>query len=51
MLVTGLNPHISYEKAAKIFLTAGAIAEIARQTLRNDFHSINREDVAIGVPW
>ena len=51
MLVTALNPHIGYEKAAKITLTAGAIAEIARQTLRNDFRSINREDVAIGVQW
>ena len=51
MLVTALNPHIGYEKAAKISLTAGAIAEIARQTLRNNFRSINREDVAIGVPW
>jgi fumarate hydratase class II len=51
MLVTALNPHIGYEKAAKISPTAGAIAEIARQTLRNDFRSINREDVAIGGPW
>jgi len=64
MLVTALNLHIGYEKSAKISLTAyhedvtltgvelaGAIAEIARQTLRNDFCSINREDVAIGVPW
>jgi fumarate hydratase class II len=51
MLVTALNPHIGYEKAAKISLTAGAIAEIARQTLKNDFRSINPEDVAIGVPW
>ena len=44
MSVTALNPHIGYEKAAKISLTAGAIAG-------NDFRSINREDVAIGVPW
>jgi fumarate hydratase class II len=51
MLVTTLNPHIGYEKAAKISLTAGAITEISRQTLRNDFCSINREDVAIGIPW
>jgi fumarate hydratase class II len=46
-----LNPHISYGKAAKISLTAGAIAGIARKTLRNDFRSINREDVTIEVPW
>ena len=49
MLVTALSPHIGYEKAAKISLTVGAIAAIARQTLRNDFRFINREDEAIGV--
>jgi fumarate hydratase class II len=51
MLVTSLNPHIGYEKAAKISLTAGAIAEIARQTLRNDFRSIHPEDAESGVRW
>ncbi len=57
MLVTALNLHIGYEKSAKISLTAyhedvtltgvelaGAIAEIARQTLRNHFRSIHPED-------
>jgi fumarate hydratase class II len=48
MLVTALNPHIGYEKAAKISLTSGALAEIARQTLRDDFRSINWGDAAIG---
>ena len=47
MLVTGLNPHIGYEKAAKISLAAGAIAEVARQALKIGFRSINREDMAI----
>jgi fumarate hydratase class II len=51
MLVTELNPHIGYEKAAKISLPAGAIAEIARQTLRNDFRSIHPEDAESGVRW
>ncbi len=64
MLVTELNPHIGYEKAAKISLAAyhedvtltgvelaGAIAEIARQTLRNDFRSIHPEDAESGVRW
>ena len=51
MLVTELNPHIGYEKAAKISLTAGAIAEIARQTLRNDFRSIHPEDAESGGRW
>jgi len=64
VLVTALNLHISYEKSAKISLTAyhedvtltgvelaGAIAEIARQTLRNDFRSIHPEDAESGVRW
>jgi len=64
MLVTELNPHIGYEKAAKISLTtyredvtltgvdlAGAIAEVARQSLRNDFRSIHPEDSESGVRW
>ena len=64
MLVTALNPHIGYEKSAKIALTAyhedvtltgvelaGAIAGIARQTLRNDFRFIHPEDAESGVRW
>jgi fumarate hydratase class II len=64
MLVTALNLHIGYEKSAKISLTAyhedvtlagvqlaGAIGEIARQTLRNDFRSIHPEDAESGVRW
>jgi len=30
---------------------AGAIAEVARQTLRNDFRSIHPKDAEIGVRW
>jgi fumarate hydratase class II len=65
MLVTELNPHIGYEKSAKISLTAyyedvtltgveelaGATGEIARHTLRYDFRSINPEDAESGVRW
>ena len=64
MLATALNSHVGYEKAAKISLTAyhedvtltgvelaGAIAEIARQTPRNDFRSIHPEDAESGVRW
>jgi fumarate hydratase class II len=51
MLVTELNPHIGFKEAAKISLPAGAIAEIARQTLRNDFRSIHPEDAESGVRW
>jgi fumarate hydratase class II len=51
MLVTELNPHIGYEKAAKISLTAGAIAEIARQTLKTGFRFIHPKDTESGIQW
>ena len=51
MLVTELNPHIGYEKAAKISLAAGAIAEIARQTLKMGFRSIHPKDTESGIQW
>ena len=51
MLVTELDPHIGYEKAAKISLAAGAIAQIARQTLRNDFGSIHTEAAESSGRW
>ena len=51
MLVTELYPHIGYEKAAKISLAAGAIAGIARQTLKMGFRSIHPKDAEIRVRW
>jgi fumarate hydratase class II len=51
MLVTELNPHIGYEKAARISLAAGAIAEIARQTLKMGFRCIHPKDTKRGVQW
>ena len=51
MLVTELNPHFRYEKAAKISLAAGAIAGIARQTLKMGSGSIHPKDTKRGVQW
>jgi fumarate hydratase class II len=51
MLVTELNPHIGYEKAAKISLAVGAIYGIARKTLEMAFRRIHPKYTESGVQW
>ena len=51
IVVTELNPHVGYETAAEISLAAGAIAEIARQTLKMGSRSIHPKDTERGGQW